>query len=600
MKKFVAVLLMLMLAFGSVSYAITFKDVAASFWGYAFINEVAEKGIVTGYSDGTFQPDASISKYASVVMIYRALKVSNLIPTTSLAAYRTKHAVSLTTYEVPDWTDLRDAVAYFLEVGVLSTADLKNFTDLGKLQNASRQDVSIFLGRALNLHLKVATTQINSLSFKDAALISNAATPYVSILNSKQIVTGDTAGYFKPHDPVTRAQMAKMISLSLKTLTDYGQTSEQMAVVSLVLKDTQRVVFKNQVTNADIIEKIESTVKIMSGTTQKSFNDLQTGQVVKLVYQGQTLSRIEMTVSQENILGEITGVIPLADRTILSINTATDIKSYIITSATPVTQNGLMDHYLNLQVGYQVTMTVNGDTVIKIDYQKASSSYDGIVTQAVTVTTVPIIKIRVGTEEKTFEFTDNVVIKRNSSKVSMADLKAGDVVTFKVSLGKITEIEAISTKTSVSGTINTISYSSSGTTLKIETSAGVIETYNVSNNATVKLDGETASQQDLRADYAITAKLESNQIISIVAETYAKSNFVVGRVVKIFDDLNVFTIKDSAGDIYTIYVQEETLFITRKGIVDDFGMLSEDDYVFAYGALPGEKMLQATKVLELE
>lgn len=598
MKRIVAAGLVLMLVLGSLSFAANFKDVSTSFWGYSFINEVADKGIVAGYTDGSFQPDASISKYASVVMIYRALKVSNLIPESSLNAYRTKHSLTLVTYEVPDWTDLRDAVSYFLEVGVLSIADLKNFTDLGKLQNASRQDVSIFLGRAINLQLKVAS-QINNLNFKDSALISNAAAPYVSILVNQQIVSGDSAGNFKPHDPVTRAQMAKMISLSLKTLASFGQTEEKTAVVKLILKDTKKIVFYDQV-NAAItyIEKVDSPVKIMSGTTEKTFSDLTIDQVVKLIYRGNILVRVDMVTSNQNIVGDVTSIITLTDKFILSVKTSSGSQTMVLTSQTPVTQNGNLDTYLNILVGYSVVATINGDNVIKLDYQKTATAYDGVVSEAVTVVTVPIIKIRIGQETKTYEFADTAVIKRNDSKVSMADLKAGDIVTFKTSLGKITEITALSTKTSVVGTIEEIAISNSPV-IKIKLSSGLIETYTVSNQATIKLDDKIVTLYDLRANYSVTAKIESNQIASISATTVTKKSSLIGNVVNIYPDLSIFTLQDSDGKIHTVHVQAATIFVTSKGIKDDLRIVSKGDYFFIYGNFQ-DSFLVADKVFELE
>lgn len=598
MKRIVAVVLILMLVFSSLSFAGSFKDVSLDFWGYTFINEVADKGIVSGYVDGTFQPNASISKYASVVMIYRALRVSNLIPVSSLSAYRTKHSMTLLTYEVPDWTDLRDAVAYFLEVGVLSIADLKNFTDLGKLQNASRQDVSIFLGRAINLQLRVAT-QLSNLSFKDSDIISNAAKPYVSILVNQQIVAGDVAGNFKPHDQVTRAQMAKMISLSLKTLANYGQTEEKKAVVKLILKDTKKIVFYDQL-NAAItyIEKVDAPVKIMSGTTEKAFNDLITDQVVNLVYRGNTLVQVDLVNTNQNITGEVTSVITLADKLIISLKTSTGSQTLVVTAQTPVTQNGNLDTYLNILNGYTVIATINGDNVIKLDYQKTASVYDGVISEAVTVITVPIIKIRIGQETKTFEFSEAAVIKRNDTKVSMADLKAGDIVTFKTSLGKITEITALSTKTSITGTIQELTISDSPV-IKIKSSTGLIETYTVSSQAVIRLDDKTVTLYDLRANYSVTAKIESNQITTISATTVTKKSSLIGNVVNVYPDLSIFTIQDSEGKIHTVHVQSATLFMTSKGVKDDLRIVSKGDYFFVYGNFQDSFMV-ADKVLELE
>ncbi|RAV23518.1 S-layer homology domain-containing protein, partial [Staphylococcus warneri] len=40
----------------------TFKDVPKSHWSYESIKQVAEKGLVAGYSDGTYKPSAQVTR----------------------------------------------------------------------------------------------------------------------------------------------------------------------------------------------------------------------------------------------------------------------------------------------------------------------------------------------------------------------------------------------------------------------------------------------------------------------------------------------------------------------------------------------------------
>ncbi|WP_276524790.1 S-layer homology domain-containing protein, partial [Lysinibacillus fusiformis] len=40
----------------------TFKDVPKSHWEYESIKQVAEKGLVAGYSDGTYKPSAQVTR----------------------------------------------------------------------------------------------------------------------------------------------------------------------------------------------------------------------------------------------------------------------------------------------------------------------------------------------------------------------------------------------------------------------------------------------------------------------------------------------------------------------------------------------------------
>jgi S-layer homology domain len=49
--------------------AIAFTDVPTSYWAYPFISELSKRGIVTGFADGTYQPDQPVNRaqYAALV-----------------------------------------------------------------------------------------------------------------------------------------------------------------------------------------------------------------------------------------------------------------------------------------------------------------------------------------------------------------------------------------------------------------------------------------------------------------------------------------------------------------------------------------------------
>lgn len=48
-----------------------FKDVPETHWAYKAIEELAEKGIINGYEDGTFKPDAPVTRAEVATMISR-------------------------------------------------------------------------------------------------------------------------------------------------------------------------------------------------------------------------------------------------------------------------------------------------------------------------------------------------------------------------------------------------------------------------------------------------------------------------------------------------------------------------------------------------
>ncbi|MBE0447478.1 MAG: S-layer homology domain-containing protein [Actinobacteria bacterium] len=51
----------------------TFSDVSSAYWGYPYIEAAAKNSLISGYPDGTFRPDAEITRAEAAALIYRSL-----------------------------------------------------------------------------------------------------------------------------------------------------------------------------------------------------------------------------------------------------------------------------------------------------------------------------------------------------------------------------------------------------------------------------------------------------------------------------------------------------------------------------------------------
>lgn len=51
----------------------TFEDVGSGYWGYRYVQTAAKNNLISGYSDGTFKPNAQITRAEAAALIYRAL-----------------------------------------------------------------------------------------------------------------------------------------------------------------------------------------------------------------------------------------------------------------------------------------------------------------------------------------------------------------------------------------------------------------------------------------------------------------------------------------------------------------------------------------------
>src|SRR6056297_4035788 len=199
-----------------------FTDLGDAPWAANYIEEMAEEGIVTGYEDGTFKPNDNISKYASVLMLYRTVKAADLVTSSEQTVNISRHMTTIVSKGVPNWPDMYGAVAYCLENDIITAADLDNFHIGDTYTNARRFEVAVFLGKTMNIYLEEDLNVLYSLNFKDASSIVAAARPYVYLLSGHDIISGDDLGYFNPSSPITRAAMAKMLSVSFDLLRSDG------------------------------------------------------------------------------------------------------------------------------------------------------------------------------------------------------------------------------------------------------------------------------------------------------------------------------------------------------------------------------------------
>ena len=120
--------------------AIAFTDVAADYWGYSAIQEAYSLGFLRGFPDNSFQPDKDISRVQVLVALASGLNLAAAGNPTALL-----NATFADARQVPDWAGQQVAAATEKEIVV-------NYPDVGLLrpnQTATRADVAAFIYQAL-------------------------------------------------------------------------------------------------------------------------------------------------------------------------------------------------------------------------------------------------------------------------------------------------------------------------------------------------------------------------------------------------------------------------------------------------------------------
>ncbi len=188
----------------------TFTDVTDTHWAYQHILKMELRGIVTGYTDGQFRPEKAVSQLEAIIMAIRQMGLQDQINTVDASS------IDSNALGLPKGWDSEKYVAFALEKEII---DLDSFEPNTA---ASRAWVARMVIRMIGEEQSVEDNKATD--FFDDLQIPTWAKGYVSLAVEKNIVTGsfDAVGrkVFNPHDYVTRAQLATMISRSDEFMKD--------------------------------------------------------------------------------------------------------------------------------------------------------------------------------------------------------------------------------------------------------------------------------------------------------------------------------------------------------------------------------------------
>lgn len=169
-------------------------------WAADYIDSLAELGVVGGFDDGSFRPDASLTRAQFSAMLFRALGLRE-------ADYAD---VSL------PFADAGDLAAYAVTpvralytLGIVGGSEVKGKLCFRGNETLTRAQAAAMIGRAYTL------SSDTELTFTDTKDIPAYALPYVSALTEAGIIGGFADGSFCPTRVLTRAQMCKILSLAL-------------------------------------------------------------------------------------------------------------------------------------------------------------------------------------------------------------------------------------------------------------------------------------------------------------------------------------------------------------------------------------------------
>lgn len=178
-------------AVAPVSAATTLTDVNGH-WAQSQIDALVGQGVVSGYPDGTFKPDNTITRAEFISMVNRTF------------AFKDTTAISFTDVKPGDW--YAPAIAVAKNAGYIS-----GYTD-GSMKPTNlitRQEVAVIMAKVL----KLDTSNAEAVStFKDAASIPVWSRNAIAAMVKAGYLSGYPDGTFKALDATTRAMAAVILS----------------------------------------------------------------------------------------------------------------------------------------------------------------------------------------------------------------------------------------------------------------------------------------------------------------------------------------------------------------------------------------------------
>ena len=174
----------------------TFTDVTSAHWAFASVERAAELGIVTGYSDGTFQPDAPVTRAQFVLMLWR---LCGKPAATKAASFADATA---------SW--YQDALSWAVENGYVNGLSDTRF---GPDAPITRQQATAILFR-LNGGQSGAELMLSGIydqTFSDSASIASWAKDALWWAVYHELVSGVGGSRIAPEANAPRAQIAAIL-----------------------------------------------------------------------------------------------------------------------------------------------------------------------------------------------------------------------------------------------------------------------------------------------------------------------------------------------------------------------------------------------------
>lgn len=193
---------------------VAFSDVSRDYWAKDFIGELAAMEVIEGFPDGTFRPDAPVTRAQFAALLRKAYSKTKV-----------RQAIAFRDVSSQNWA--YNAIRETYQMGFLNTIASREFNPN---QSLTRLEVLAALARGLNFQSSSSTANILS-AYSDATSISSEYRSLIAAMTERGIIVNyPDVKMLNAERVATRAEVCALLYKSLVSTGDVTDISSQYAV----------------------------------------------------------------------------------------------------------------------------------------------------------------------------------------------------------------------------------------------------------------------------------------------------------------------------------------------------------------------------------
>lgn len=193
MKKILGSILFFCLVILTPAFA--FSDVSLNFWAYDKIDQMYKSGVISGFEDGTFRPDESITREQAAAIF------TNFFELTQKEEAK-KFVDVLDGYWSEEYNQI---VSQYMPIDELEGKYYFRPQDFAK-----RVEIAETVSKIIGLEAEGSDLDIIN-NFNDKEDFSEEDKKYIALVAKNGIMVGDDKSQFRPNDTITRAEFCALI-----------------------------------------------------------------------------------------------------------------------------------------------------------------------------------------------------------------------------------------------------------------------------------------------------------------------------------------------------------------------------------------------------